>query len=129
MAGQPDRLRRARGPQQDAGEPPSKACPNLAQRPRHLLSLRSIRQNLNRLIHGLSGVPFFGPRGPRSPPASPLYAARPIICHPKCMTLYASAHHSDTHRTLDRPRTRNGFRPRSVFNSALTVSIVEARPL
>ena len=57
MAGQPDEFRRARGPQQDAGEPPSEACPNLAQRPRHLLSLRSIRQNLNRLIHGLSGLP------------------------------------------------------------------------
>jgi hypothetical protein len=83
---------------------------------------------LVRLSAGSEG-PGLGSGGPPSLPNPPGYAARLSNCHPKCMMLYASAHHGATHRTFGTPRTRNGFKPRSAFNSALTVSIVEARPL
>src|SRR5687768_10327214 len=47
----------------------------------------------------------------------------PISWRPKCIRLYANAHHSATHRALDSPRTVSCTRPRWVFRSAFTVSL------
>src|ERR1700722_8338203 len=72
--------------------------------------------------HGTSETALNRPRILSDPS---LYPARDIICQPKCITLYARALHNATHLTFDKPRTRNGAKPRSVFSSALTVSIVD----
>ena len=58
-----------------------------------------------------------------------LFVLQVINTLAKCIMLYASADHSATQRTFDKPRTVKACNPRNAFKSAFTVSEVEARSL